>query len=178
MALVVVGGGRRSGKSRYAQALASAHGPKLAFIGTMRPEDDEENPGKIAAAREERGSRFVTYEEPLEIVKVIEERAEFFDAIVIDDLTVWVSNLVMSGSRDPKPKRPVSRPGAPLRRGSGGGHQRCRLRFFRRFRGVPPDAPHRRTHQSPSGRSRLTSLLDGLWHPQENPLTRRPMATA
>ncbi len=88
MALVVVGGGRRSGKSRYAQALASAHGPKLAFIGTMRPEDDEENPGKIAVAREERGSSFVTYEEPLEIVKAIEERAEFFDAIVIDDLPI------------------------------------------------------------------------------------------
>lgn len=102
MALVVVGGGRRSGKSRYAQALASAHGPKLAFIGTMRPEDDEENPGKIAAAREERGSSFVTYEEPLDIVKVIEERAEFFDAIVVDDLTVWVSNLLMTGTRDPE----------------------------------------------------------------------------
>jgi adenosylcobinamide kinase/adenosylcobinamide-phosphate guanylyltransferase len=102
MALVVVGGGRRSGKSRYAQALASAHGPKLAFVGTMRPDDDEENPGKIALAREERGSSFVTYEEPIEIVKVLEERAGFFDAIVIDDLTVWVSNLVMAGSRDPE----------------------------------------------------------------------------
>ncbi|MBA3976029.1 MAG: hypothetical protein C0504_17620 [Candidatus Solibacter sp.] len=102
MALVVVGGGRRSGKSRYAQAIASAHGPKLAFIGTMRPEDDEENPGKIAAAREERGSSFVTYEEPLDIVKIIEDRAEVFDAIVVDDLTVWVSNLVMAGTRDPE----------------------------------------------------------------------------
>ena len=102
MALVVVGGGRRSGKSRYAQAIASAHGPKLAFIGTMRPEDDEENPGKIATARQERGSSFVTYEEPLDIVKVIEDRAEVFDAIVVDDLTVWVSNLVMTGTRDPE----------------------------------------------------------------------------
>ena len=102
MALVVVGGGRRSGKSRYAQAIASAHGPRLAFIGTMRPEDDEENPGKIATAREERGSSFVTYEEPLDIVKVIEDRAEVFDAIVVDDLTVWVSNLVMTGTRDPE----------------------------------------------------------------------------
>jgi adenosylcobinamide kinase/adenosylcobinamide-phosphate guanylyltransferase len=102
MALVVVGGGRRSGKSRYAQAIASAHGPRLAFIGTMRPEDDEENAGKIATAREERGSSFVTYEEPLDIVKVIEDRAEVFDAIVVDDLTVWVSNLVMTGTRDPE----------------------------------------------------------------------------
>lgn len=102
MALVVVGGGRRSGKSRYAQAIASAHGPKLAFIGTMRPEDDEENPAKIAAARDERGSSFVTYEEPLDIVKVIEDRARLFDAIVVDDLTVWVSNLAMTGTRDPE----------------------------------------------------------------------------
>jgi adenosylcobinamide kinase/adenosylcobinamide-phosphate guanylyltransferase len=102
MALVVVGGGRRSGKSRYAQAIASAHGPKLAFIGTMRPEDDEENPGKIAAARQERGSSFVTYEEPLDIVSLIEERAPLFDAFVVDDLTVWVSNLFMTGARDPE----------------------------------------------------------------------------
>jgi adenosylcobinamide kinase/adenosylcobinamide-phosphate guanylyltransferase len=102
MALVVVGGGRRSGKSRYAQALASAHGPKLAFVATMRPEDDEENPGKIAAARQERGTGFVTYEEPLDIAGVVEQRAPLFDAIVIDDLTVWVSNLVMSGAGDPE----------------------------------------------------------------------------
>jgi adenosylcobinamide kinase/adenosylcobinamide-phosphate guanylyltransferase len=102
MALVVVGGGRRCGKSRYAQALASAHGPKLAFIGTMRPEEDEENPAKIAAAREERGSNFVSYEEPLDIVGVIEERAAYFDAIVVDDLTLWVSNLVRTGTRDPE----------------------------------------------------------------------------
>lgn len=102
MALVVVGGGRRSGKSRYAQALASAHGPKLGFIATLRPNDDEENPGKIENARAERGSSFITFEEPLELVRLIEERASLFDAIVVDDLTVWVSNLVMAGERDPE----------------------------------------------------------------------------
>lgn len=102
MALVVVGGGRRSGKSRYALALASAHGPRLAFVATMRPGDDEENPGKIATAREERGSGFVTFEEPIEIIAVLEQQAASFDAIVVDDLTVWVSNLVMAGDRDPE----------------------------------------------------------------------------
>ncbi|HNY41930.1 MAG TPA: bifunctional adenosylcobinamide kinase/adenosylcobinamide-phosphate guanylyltransferase [Bryobacteraceae bacterium] len=102
MALVVVGGGRRSGKSRYAHALASAHGPRLAFVATMRPGDDEENPDKIAAARQERGSGFVTFEEPLDIAGILEQRASQFDAIVVDDLTVWVSNLVMSGAGDPE----------------------------------------------------------------------------
>jgi adenosylcobinamide kinase/adenosylcobinamide-phosphate guanylyltransferase len=102
MALVVVGGGRRSGKSRYALALASAHGPRLAFIATRRPGDDEENPGKIAAAREERGAGFATFEEPLDISGVIQQRAREFDAVVVDDLTVWVSNLVMAGDRDPE----------------------------------------------------------------------------
>lgn len=96
MALAVVGGGRRSGKSRYALALASAHGPKLGFIATLQP-DDEESIQKVERARGERGAEFITVEEPLAIAELVQARAEVFDAVVIDDLTLWVSNLVMAG---------------------------------------------------------------------------------
>jgi len=68
----------------------------------MRPGDDEENPSKIATAREERGPGFVTFEEPLDITGAVRQHAQSFDAIVVDDLTVWVSNLVMSGAPDPE----------------------------------------------------------------------------
>ena len=99
MALAVVGGGRRSGKSRYAQALASSHGVRLAFIATLLPADEEQHE-KAAAARAERGSGFITFEEPLDIVPLIRKHGELFDAIVIDDLTVWTANLIMAGRRE------------------------------------------------------------------------------
>lgn len=99
MAIAVVGGGRRSGKSRYALALASSHGPRLGFIATLTP-SDEESAAKVANARVERGSGFVTFEEPLDINHLIREHGSLFDAIVIDDLTVWVANLIMAGRRD------------------------------------------------------------------------------
>jgi len=96
MAIAVVGGGRRSGKSRYALALASAHGPRLGFIATLQS-DDEESRRKIESARGERSPSFITTEEPIELPRTLEAQAHQFDAIVIDDLTLWVSNLVMSG---------------------------------------------------------------------------------
>lgn len=99
MALAVVGGGRRSGKSSYALALASAHGPRLGFIATLKP-DDEESLQKAERARSERGPEFITVEEPLAIATLIEDRASVFDAVVVDDLTLWVSNLVMAGHND------------------------------------------------------------------------------
>ncbi|MBI5084214.1 MAG: bifunctional adenosylcobinamide kinase/adenosylcobinamide-phosphate guanylyltransferase [Acidobacteria bacterium] len=99
MALAVVGGGRRCGKSRYALALASAHGPRLGFIATLQ-DTDEESAEKIAAARRERGMEFVTVEEPIEVARLIEERSHLFDAVVVDELTVWISNLVMAGRGD------------------------------------------------------------------------------
>jgi adenosylcobinamide kinase / adenosylcobinamide-phosphate guanylyltransferase len=99
MALAVVGGGRRSGKSKYAQALASSHGARLGFIATLVPTDDE-LAEKVAAARACRGPSFVTFEEPLEINRIIRDHGDLFDAIVVDDLTVWVANVIMAGGRD------------------------------------------------------------------------------
>lgn len=99
MALAVVGGGRRSGKSRYALALASAHGPRLGFIATLQP-DDEESRQKVETAKRERGSGFITVEEPLRLNEALAAQTPHRDAVVVDDLTIWVSNLVMAGYSD------------------------------------------------------------------------------
>lgn len=101
MALAVVGGGRRSGKSRYALALARSHGARLGFIATLTPGDHEARE-KVAAAQADRGGGFVTSEEPLNINQVVRDQGALYDAIVIDDLTVWVANLMMAGGRDPE----------------------------------------------------------------------------
>ncbi|MBI4892631.1 MAG: bifunctional adenosylcobinamide kinase/adenosylcobinamide-phosphate guanylyltransferase [Acidobacteria bacterium] len=99
MALAVVGGGRRCGKSRFALALASAHGPRLGFVATFVP-TDEEGRQKVEQARRERGPSFATTEEPIQVPQVLEGRGELFDAIVVDDLTAWVSNLAVEGRSD------------------------------------------------------------------------------
>jgi adenosylcobinamide kinase/adenosylcobinamide-phosphate guanylyltransferase len=99
MAIAVVGGGRRCGKSRYALALASAHGPRLGFIATLMP-DDEESLAKVENARRERGSSFLTTEEHFDVPAALQARASLLDAVVVDDLTTWVSNLVLAGRSD------------------------------------------------------------------------------
>jgi adenosylcobinamide kinase/adenosylcobinamide-phosphate guanylyltransferase len=96
MSIVLVGGGARSGKSRHALALARAAGARLAFLATATAGDDEMR-ARIAAHRQERGAEFTTFEEPLDVAGVIEREGGRFDAIVVDCLTLWVSNAMFAG---------------------------------------------------------------------------------
>jgi adenosylcobinamide kinase / adenosylcobinamide-phosphate guanylyltransferase len=99
VAVILVGGGARSGKSRYAQALAEVHGHKLGFVATAQVLDDEMR-RRVRKHQMDRGAQFITIEEPLDVAGVIEERARSFDAIVIDCLTLWLSNIMLAGDRD------------------------------------------------------------------------------
>jgi len=93
MSLILVGGGARSGKSRHALHLARQCGSRLAFIATAAPADDEMR-DRIALHRNERGPEFTTFEEPLALVSVIQAQAPHFDAVVVDCLTLWMSNII------------------------------------------------------------------------------------
>ncbi len=95
MAIVLVGGGSRSGKSRYALELAKQRGRRPAFIATAQALDGEMS-DRIRQHRDERGEAFVTIEEPFELARAIERAAGSCDAIVVDCLTLWVSNLMLS----------------------------------------------------------------------------------
>jgi adenosylcobinamide kinase / adenosylcobinamide-phosphate guanylyltransferase len=97
VALVLVGGGARSGKSRYALQLARRHGPRLVFLATAETLDKEME-ARIARHRAERPAEFMTVEEPLEIAAVI--RNQEADAIVIDCATLWLSNVMLAFGRD------------------------------------------------------------------------------
>lgn len=94
MAIILIGGGARSGKSRYALEKARAKAGTRAFVATAQPSDDEMT-ARIQHHREERGAEFTTIEEPIELARVIAE-AEF-DVLVIDCLTLWLSNIMFSG---------------------------------------------------------------------------------
>jgi adenosylcobinamide kinase/adenosylcobinamide-phosphate guanylyltransferase len=89
MALVLVGGGARSGKSRWALERARKCGDRLVYIATAEALDDEMS-ARIAKHRAERGDEFVTIEAPLDLAGAI--RSLSSDAIVVDCLTLWLSN--------------------------------------------------------------------------------------
>jgi adenosylcobinamide kinase/adenosylcobinamide-phosphate guanylyltransferase len=89
MALILVGGGARSGKSRWALSRARQRGGRLVYIATAEALD-EEMAARIVKHRAERDSAFQTIEEPLDLARSL--RSADGDAIVVDCLTLWLSN--------------------------------------------------------------------------------------
>ena len=97
MAIILVGGGARSGKSRYALQIARRYGQRLIFLATAQA-FDQEMETRIAQHRNERGAEFTTVEEPIDLGCAIREAAG--DAIVVDCLTLWLSNVMLAFGRD------------------------------------------------------------------------------
>ncbi len=93
--IVFVTGGARCGKSGFALNAASAIPGRKGFIATAT-ELDEEMRERIARHRADRGAAWDTIEEPLQLAKAIEEAAGTFDVLVVDCLTVWLSNVMWS----------------------------------------------------------------------------------
>ena len=89
--LSLVLGGARSGKSRFAQSLCTGGG-RVAYIATARVEDAEFQT-RIARHRAERPPHWLTVEEPLDIAKAVECCAKDCDFVLLDCLTLWLSNL-------------------------------------------------------------------------------------
>lgn len=86
-------GGARSGKSRFSQKLGESVLEKKLFIATAQPLDDEMKK-RIESHRASRGKNWETIEEPLEISKAIREGGNEYGLILIDCLTIWISNLL------------------------------------------------------------------------------------
>jgi adenosylcobinamide kinase/adenosylcobinamide-phosphate guanylyltransferase len=95
MAIILIGGGSRSGKSRQALQLARQRGRRLGFIATAQALDDEMRE-RILVHRQQRGPDFTTIEESLALASAIQRHSADFDAIVVDCLTLWLSNIATS----------------------------------------------------------------------------------
>lgn len=94
--IVLVGGGARSGKSRFALERACRDLGPRAFLATATA-GDEEMARRIERHREERASRaFETIEEPHHVPEAIRAAAGY-GAIVLDCVTLWLSNLLVAG---------------------------------------------------------------------------------
>lgn len=88
-------GGARSGKSRYAQARAEALDGELVFLATGQAFDDE-MAERIARHRADRGLRWITVEAPLELAAAVRAESREDRVLLIDCLTLWVSNLLLA----------------------------------------------------------------------------------
>jgi adenosylcobinamide kinase / adenosylcobinamide-phosphate guanylyltransferase len=93
-----MGGGVRSGKSSFALGLARQLGSRRAFIATAQPADEEMR-DRIDQHKRERGADFITFEVPRDVAATIRQM-DSIDAVVVDCLTLWLSNLLMGDTSD------------------------------------------------------------------------------
>lgn len=93
--IVLVGGGARSGKSTFALARARELGARRLFVATARRYDADMS-ARIDRHVAERGAEFETVEEPLALPERLLDPSGH-DVVVVDCLTLWLSNLLLDG---------------------------------------------------------------------------------
>ncbi len=96
-------GGCRSGKSGHALKLAESYDlNQRVYIATCVPQDEEMR-YRVARHQAERGNRWSTVEEPLQLPEVIESNCSPDTVLLVDCLTLWVTNMIMANDkRDPE----------------------------------------------------------------------------
>ena len=97
--LILLLGGARSGKSTAAERLAERRGGRVLFIATAQALDAEME-RRIAAHRARRPEDWDTLEEPLDLAGAAAPIMNRYDTVVIDCLTLWVSNLLLRHEAD------------------------------------------------------------------------------
>jgi adenosylcobinamide kinase/adenosylcobinamide-phosphate guanylyltransferase len=164
--IVVVGGGARSGKSRFALARAMALGERRVFLATAEALDDEMR-ARISRHAEERGRAFTTVEEPRRLAEAITAAGPDTDVILVDCITLWLSNLLVAGSPDlDRPdasvvEQPIADLVAALRR------RTCHVVLVSNEvgLGIVPMAPLARAFRDATGRAHqaLAAIADELY---------------
>ena len=89
-------GGARSGKSRHAQQLTEAAASGRVLIATAQALDDE-MAARIQRHIEDRDESWTTIEEPLNICDRLLRGIDQNHAVLVDCLTLWLSNLMHAG---------------------------------------------------------------------------------
>ena len=94
--LLLVTGGTRSGKSRYAVERASLWGARVLYVATCQPADEEMRE-RVRRHQAERPSTWITLEPGCKVLPAIQEQGLGADGILLDCLTLYVSSLLLSG---------------------------------------------------------------------------------
>ncbi|HVB15623.1 MAG TPA: cobalamin biosynthesis protein CobW [Stellaceae bacterium] len=105
--LTLILGGARSGKSRFAERLVETAAVSGTYCATAEP-GDAEMKARIAAHRARRGAFWHTVEAPLALADAIAAEANAARPLLVDCLTLWLSNLMMA-------QRPIDEEFATLR---------------------------------------------------------------
>ncbi|MGE7273367.1 bifunctional adenosylcobinamide kinase/adenosylcobinamide-phosphate guanylyltransferase [Brevibacillus panacihumi] len=94
MSLILVTGGVRSGKSGFAEELASETGKRVLYVATGEAKDEEMH-SRIALHRSRRPADWGCVEIPLRLSESIQAAREY-EVVLIDCLSTWVSNRLMA----------------------------------------------------------------------------------
>ena len=97
--LTLITGGARSGKSSFAEKLAVQSAKERVYIATMQGLD-EEMKDRIEKHKAQRGNGWLTVEEPLELLKVLKREDKKGRVLLIDCLTLWVTNRMLKGEKE------------------------------------------------------------------------------
>ena len=92
--LVLALGGARSGKSSWALRYVEENYHSYVFLATAQVLDDE-MAERVKLHQESRGPKWHLIEEPIEIPKTLKTKCSDFEAILIDCLTLWLSNIML-----------------------------------------------------------------------------------
>ncbi|GFE56521.1 bifunctional adenosylcobinamide kinase/adenosylcobinamide-phosphate guanylyltransferase [Geobacter sp. AOG1] len=93
--LTFITGGARSGKSRLAESLSVAYGEPLGYLATGHAGDGE-MAERIARHQARRGAQWQTMEEPLDLTGVLTGHDGYFRAVLVDCVTLWLTNLLLT----------------------------------------------------------------------------------
>jgi adenosylcobinamide kinase / adenosylcobinamide-phosphate guanylyltransferase len=93
---VLVLGGVRSGKTAFAEGLALGSGLQPVYLATASA-GDEEMARRIEAHRRARPEGWTTIEEPLDLLPVLGREAAPTRILLVDCLTLWITNLMVAG---------------------------------------------------------------------------------
>jgi adenosylcobinamide kinase / adenosylcobinamide-phosphate guanylyltransferase len=95
--MVLVLGGARSGKSTFAEEYADSLGQRVLYVATAAPLD-EEMKQRIQLHRDRRPAHWTTVEETKEVAQIISSMAKDYDVILIDCLTLLLTNLILDAN--------------------------------------------------------------------------------
>lgn len=97
--MILILGGARSGKSALAERLALQR-ERVLFVATAEPLDSDME-RRIATHRSQRPRHWKTLEEPIDLASAIASTVQDYDVCLLDCLTLWVSNLLLSIEKEP-----------------------------------------------------------------------------
>ncbi|NLP37244.1 MAG: bifunctional adenosylcobinamide kinase/adenosylcobinamide-phosphate guanylyltransferase [Firmicutes bacterium] len=168
---VLITGGARSGKSRLAEKIAHRSKGAVAYIATAEVLD-EEMAHRVAQHQASRPQNWVTIEETLDLVNALEQVPPQTETVLIDCLTVWLTNCLLAEYEEGFTTEEVKKVEAGIQDKLA---HFCREAKNKPFRiivvtnevgsGVVPDTPLGRIFRDIAGRAnqQVAQAADSVW---------------